>query len=352
LIDVSSSIHGLTREDLSAYCVNVGLPPFRAKQVWHWLYCRYVRDWASMKNIPESVRKRFASGLHMDAVTSERTDGATRETRKALVRLRDGEHVEQVLIPSASGRRTVCVSCQVGCRFACSFCASGQGGFRRNLGPGEMVGQVVQAARLFEDRPTRVVFMGMGEPFDNYDAVIRSARIINDPDGLNVGARRITISTAGVIPGIDRLATEGKQFELSVSLHAASDALRSQLMPINSRYPLKELIQACRNYTDRTKRIITFEYVLIRGRNDTRSHASDLAGLLRPLHCRVNLLPLSAVDESALRASSPETANLFIDILQRAGINATLRNSRGASIKAACGQLRFPSSDSPAFKQT
>lgn len=242
------------------------------------------------------------------------------------------------------GRRTVCVSSQVGCKFACSFCASGKNGFQRDLNSGEIVSQVVLAARIFEERPTNVVFMGIGEPFDNYDAVIKAARIMNDHDGLNIGARKITISTAGVIPGIEKFANEGKQFELSVSLHAATDSLRTQLMPINRKYPLKQLIQACHAYTEKTNRIITFEYALINGTNDTRSHAADLVHLLSPLHCRVNLIPLSAVDESDMQPSSSPMASIFAETLLKAGINNTLRNSRGASIKAACGQLKIVTS--------
>jgi 23S rRNA (adenine2503-C2)-methyltransferase len=228
----------------------------------------------------------------------------------------------------------------VGCRFHCAFCASGQTGFARNLAAGEMVAQVLVAARALGDPPTHIVFMGIGEPLDNYDAVLKTVRIINNGDGLKIGARRITISTCGIVPGIRRLAGEGLQVELSVSLHAPVDKLRSRLMPVNRRYPLADLIPACKDYSAATKRIVTFEYVLIRELNDSPERAAELAELLAPLPCRVNLIPLSPVKEFEGDPPSTDAGRIFMDTLARAGINATLRNSRGCSIDAACGQLR------------
>jgi len=211
-----------------------------------------------------------------------------------------------------------------------------------------MVGQAVVAARLLGHRPSNVVFMGMGEPFDNYDAVLKAASIMNDADGLGIGARKITISTAGLIPGIQAFAKEKAQFELSVSLHAPTDALRSRLMPINRTYPLDDLIAACRAYTETTNRIITFEYAMIHDWNDTPSHAGDLIRLLSSFSNRVNLIPLSAIPEFEFLPSTPEAVDLFKRTLEDAGINTTLRRSAGSSIDAACGQLRFrPESVSP-----
>ena len=327
------------KAELSTFCASANQPAYRASQVWQWLYVHRVTDWAGMRNVPQVLRNELARTFTISPVNAVETQGGQGEVRKILVELNDGERVEQVLIPARS-RRTVCVSSQVGCRFQCAFCASGQAGFRRNLAAGEMVGQVLVAARVFEDRPTHVVFMGVGEPFDNYDEVLRAIRIINDGDGLNVGARRITVSTCGLVPGMERLAGEGLQVELSVSLHAPGDELRSRLMPVNRKYPLSDLIPACRNYSAATNRIITFEYTLIGGVNDAPGRAKELAALLAPLACRVNLIPLSPVAEFEGTPSTPDAARAFVDILGKAGINATLRASRGCSLKAACGQLR------------
>jgi 23S rRNA (adenine2503-C2)-methyltransferase len=301
-----------------------------------------------MRNVPTPLRAQLAERFPIESVTVVRVEGNPGDVRKILIGLSDGECVEAVLIPAGSRRTgtegpervTVCLSSQVGCRYACAFCASGRGGFQRDLEAGEMVGQVLEAARLLGERPSNVVVMGMGEPLDNYDAVLRAIRIINDAEGLAIGARRITISTSGVIPGIRRLAGEGLQVELSVSLHAADDALRSRLMPINRRYPLGDLLATCVAYAEQTKRIVTFEYTLIRGVNDSRRQAEALAALLRPIPCRVNLIPLSRVAEFGGTASDSATARLFIEVLGRAGLNATLRVSKGSRIQAACGQLR------------
>ena len=295
-----------------------------------------------MKNLPVGLRRELADHFELSAVKQLKMDGEAGQTRKLLVGLRDGECVEEVLIP-ARDRRTVCVSSQVGCRFACAFCASGQGGFVRPLEAGEIVGQVLLAWREYGDRPSNIVFMGMGEPFDNYDAVLKSIRILNDPKGIGIGARHITVSTSGVIPGIERLAGEGLQVELSVSLHAPDDALRTKLMPVNRTYPLADLLEACRKYAGATRRIITFEYTLIRGVNDTRAHAVALAKKLKSIPARVNLIPLSPVDGFAGEAPAAGTAELFVDILDQSGINSTVRHSKGSKIDAACGQLRLRS---------
>jgi len=353
-------IHGLTRPELADAFSRLGEPSYRADQLWQWLYCRAVDNWDAMTNLPSSLRARLAGIFSLQAVVPLKIGAAKesgRETRKILLGLRDGECVEQVLIPagrpgedaresesgSPSGARprlTICISTQAGCRFLCAFCASGQTGLKRNLEAAEIVAQVVLAARLAGERPSHVVFMGVGEPLDNYDEVLRSVRILNDPDGLGIGARRMTISTCGIIPGILRLADEGLQLELSVSLHAATSELRDQLMPVNRRYPLRDLIDACRTYTDRTSRIITFEYTLVRGVNDGLSHADDLVGLLHALKCRVNLLFLSPVEGFDHQPPTRATADIFIDRLRGAGINATLREPRGCALHAACGQLR------------
>jgi 23S rRNA (adenine2503-C2)-methyltransferase len=294
-----------------------------------------------MKNLPGPLRDRLAEHFRLRAATIIETRGAPGATRKLLLELGDGERIEAVLIPAGKRTRpTVCVSSQVGCRFRCAFCASGQAGLRRNLEPGEMVAQALLAASVEHRPPSHVVFMGIGEPLDNVEAVLKAVRIINDHNGLDIGARRITISTCGIIPGIRRLQREGLQVELSVSLHAPTDALRSSLMPVNRKYPLRALLEACEGYARETKRIVTFEYTLIKGVNDSETHADQLARLLTPLPCRVNLIPMSPVEEYRAEPSPRPASARFGAILGKAGINTTLRASKGSRLKAACGQLR------------
>jgi 23S rRNA (adenine2503-C2)-methyltransferase len=266
-----------------------------------------------------------------------------RETIKLLFRTRDDHFVETVVM-FYPDRTTVCVSCQIGCAIGCSFCATGLSGLIRNLSAGEMVSQVVHAARLARERERRIsniVVMGMGEPFHNYDAVMRFVAIVNDRQGLGIGARHITLSTAGVVPFIDRLAEEPYQVKLAVSLHAPNDALRSQLVPINRRWPIDELLAACRRYVARTGRRVTFEYVLIEDVNDDERTAAELARRLRGLLCHVNLIPYNPTPAAPLfRRPGPERIERFRAVLERYGIPATVRYSRGVEIAAACGQLR------------
>jgi 23S rRNA (adenine2503-C2)-methyltransferase len=292
-----------------------------------------------MRNVPGTLRAALADRFLLPAAEPLEVQGREDETRKLLIGLADGECVEAVMIPAAD-RRTLCISSQVGCRFHCAFCASGQGGFQRQLSSGEIVQQVIVASRLWGDRPTHVVYMGVGEPFDNYDAVLKSVRMLNDADGLGIGARRITISTCGVVPGIERLAGESIQVELSVSLHAPNDAVRNRLMPVNRSWPVATLLAACDAYARRTGRIITFEYTLIRGVNDSEAHAREVAERLERLPCRVNLIPLSDVEEFEGEPSPPAAAERFVRVLAARHIHATLRASKGARLRAACGQLR------------
>lgn len=334
-------IHGLSRDQLTEICRELGQPAYRARQIWDWLYHRFVADWSEMKNLPLSLRQALARRLSLAsaAIARAQSEAGVGTTTKWLITLPDGDWVEEVLIP-ARGRTTVCVSSQVGCKFSCAFCASGKAGFQRNLETGEIVGQVIVASRNLGATPSNLVFMGMGEPMDNYDAVLAAIRIINDPEGLSLGARRITISTCGIIPGIQRLAQEGLQVELSISLHAPDDALRSQLLPVNRKYPLGDLLETCRNYAEQTGRLITFEYTLIQGVNDKPEQARELARILRPIHARVNLIPLSAVEEFEGQAPSAPVIREFLNILERERMNVTLRTSKGGGVNAACGQLR------------
>ena len=334
------AITGLTRDELKDAMKTLELPGFRADQVWRWVQVQLAEDWSKMTNLSEPLRAQLADYFVLNPTVLAKTYEDDSGTIKLLLKMEDGEKIETVLIPTEE-RKTACVSSQAGCRFNCVFCASGKDGYRRDLSAGEIVDQVRQAARYWKDRVSHVVFMGIGEPFDNYDAVLKAVRILNDPDGLGIGARRLTISTAGVIPGIQRLAGEGIQVELSVSLHAPDSGLRDRLMPINRKYPLPALMEACAAYTRETKRIITFEYTLIRDVNDSREQAQALARLLKPFPCRVNLIPLSPVPEYPQEGPLPETLDLFLEILNRNGINATCRFSRGRGVNAACGQLRL-----------
>ncbi len=329
----------LLPEELEAFCEQLPCPRFRATQVLDWVYRRFVTDWRNMSNLPNPLRAAFAQAFAPISETPVTTHTDETGTVKYLLSLYDGETVECVWIPHRD-RCTLCVSCQVGCRFSCAFCASGKGGFARDLSAGEIVAQVLVAARLQGAAPNNIVFMGMGEPFDNYDHVLKAARLINHPKALAIGARRITISTCGLVPGIQRLATEGLQFELSVSLHAPNDALRRRLMPVNQLHPLESLMDACRAYTATTNRIVTFEYTLVDGVNDNERAALELIDLLRGMRCRVNLIPLSPVDGYAGKAPPGDRAERFATVLAEAGINSTLRFSRGRGVNAACGQLR------------
>jgi 23S rRNA (adenine2503-C2)-methyltransferase len=339
---------GFLPDDWKQLCAELGVPAFRAAQLWHGVACRLASEWDQMTTLPAALRQALASRCDLLALTvCERKpspDGVT----KFLLACRDGERIESVLIPSRD-RQTLCVSTQAGCAFRCAFCASGALGLARDLEAGEIVGQVTAAARELraapgaapDARPENLVFMGMGEPLANYDNTLRAIRVLNAPGGLTIGARRMTISTCGVVPGIRRLAEEGLQVELSVSLHAPDDRLRQSIMPVAARWPIAELLAACADYTARTGRIITFEYTLVRGLNDQRIQAEQLVRLLRPLHCRINLIPLSPVDGFDGRAPDAETCTRFQEFLEQARINTTLRHSRGRQADAACGQLRL-----------
>ena len=317
-----------------------GLRPFRADQILQSLYRDYISSWDDATTLPKDFRETLKAEFPLTDCevldVSESSDG----TKKLLLGFADGQAVETVLIP-ATGRFTQCLSTQVGCGMGCAFCASGSRGVVRSLTADEIVAEYLVGRRFGEI--TNIVVMGMGEPFANYDETIRALKLINAGKGPNLGARHITLSTCGVVPGFKRLAAEGIQFELSVSLHAPNDALRSQLMPVNRKWPIDELLAACADYTNATKRVITFEYTLIAGVNDSRACAEELARQVRRVPmAKVNLIPLSPVAHRPdFRTPDDRTLLLFLDVLMKNHVQTMLRRSRGKDADAACGQLRL-----------
>ena len=337
------SIYDLARDNLEAWCVGHGFEPYRARQIWGWLYRQRVASYDEMTNLPGNLRDQLAVALPIGPLEPVRelwTD--IDETLKVLYRGAGGQLIETVLM-FYPNRATVCVSCQVGCAVGCSFCATGMGGLQRNLTTGEMVYQALDMARRAEERGrplTNLVMMGMGEPFHNYAATMRFVGILNDHDGFNFGARRITISTSGIVPFIDKLADEPYQVNLAVSIHAANDELRSSLVPINDRWPVADLIAAVERYIVRTSRRVSFEYALMTGVNSSDDHARELASVLHGVLCHVNVIPYNPTPGAPYERPTPEGVERFVAVLRDAGIPATVRYSRGLDITAACGQLR------------
>lgn len=333
-----------TAGDLEALLRDLGEPRFRGAQVRQWVFRRGVTDPAAMTDLPRALRERLGATARASLARVREVRRSRDGTAKALLAVqgpgRPPAAVESVLIPE-DGRLTLCVSSQAGCAVGCPFCASGQGGLVRNLGPEEIAGQVLWAWQYAGRRPTHVVFMGMGEPMANFPSVRAAIDLLRGPGGFGIAARRLTVSTAGHVPGIRRLAEEpGLQVGLAVSLHAPDDCLRNRLVPLNRAYPLAELLQACRQYTAATRRRVTFEYVLLRGVNDSLPQARALAGLVRGMLGHVNLIPYNPVPGLNFEAPSPEGISRFARTLQDLGVTVTVRWSRGADIEAACGQLR------------
>ncbi len=317
-----------------------GLRPFRADQILHALYRDWITDWDQATTLPKDFRETLKKEFPLTKVETLDVSASQDGTKKLLLGFEDGEAVETVLIP-ATGRFTQCISTQVGCAMGCAFCASGARGVVRSLTADEIVAEYLAGRR--EGEITNIVVMGMGEPFMNYDETMRALKLINAGKGPNLGARHITLSTCGVVPGFARLAAEGIQFELSVSLHASNDALRSELMPVNKRWPMDELLEACAAYTKETKRIITFEYTLIKGVNDSRACAEELARAVKRVPmAKVNLIPLSPVSHRPdFKTPDESTLMMFLDVLMKNRIQTMLRRSRGKDANAACGQLRL-----------
>lgn len=336
-----TNVYQLDETQLLHELIELGEPKFRARQVTEWIYQRGVTSFSEMSNLPKSLRTRlqdrYCFGTLELAVEQCSQDG----TRKRLYRLPDGQMIESVLMPYQDGRRTACLSSQAGCAMGCGFCATGQMGFVRHLTAEEIFEQAqVFSTELQQkgERLTNCVFMGMGEPFHNYDELIRAIHLIKDR--LGIGARKMTVSTVGLVPKIKRFAQEGLQVRLAISLHATRNEDRSQMMPVNRRYPIEDLIAACHEFVNATRRRITFEWALIQGENDSEEEANRLSSLLRGLLCHVNVIPLNPTAGYAGAPSDEGRVNRFVHTLERHGVPATIRVRRGIDIDAGCGQLK------------
>ncbi|MCX5704861.1 MAG: 23S rRNA (adenine(2503)-C(2))-methyltransferase RlmN [Candidatus Omnitrophica bacterium] len=336
---MQQDIKKLTVIELQNILKGWGASVYHAKQVFNWIYKLGARDFSAMSDLSAGLRIRLEENFFILGSGIAEQQDSVDGTQKFLIRLHDASLIEAVVIP-AEGRVTGCISSQVGCKYACTFCASGQSGLKRNLTSTEILEEILLLNS--GKKITHIVFMGIGEPLDNYDEVLRAIRAINSPDGIGIGARRITISTCGVIPAIGKLAQEKLQIELSISLHAADDLIRSQIMPVNKKYPLKALMAACQDYIKKTDRQITFEYVLIKGLNSDLQSVKDLAKILKPLRlAKVNLIPSNPIKEMNVQPPGKLEVLYFKDYLIKQGIQVTLRKSRGQDIDAACGQLRL-----------
>jgi len=374
---VKRDIKSLTLEELQAQLVAWGEPAYRAKQAMEWLYDRRATSWSAMSNLPAKLRAHLDKQFGLITLKLIKLQGARDTTQKFLWRLHDSALIESVLIPAnpslygeASDRHTLCVSTQVGCAYGCKFCASGLEGWKRNLGAEEIVEQVLGVERWHEAQPAQptpltdpsaespqsggaatardslrlvnnLVIMGMGEPLANYDNLMLALRILNAPWGGGIGARKITVSTSGLVPQIRRLAEEPMQLRLAVSLHGATDHVRAQIMPVNRKYPLAQLVSACEFYQAKKGRMITLEYILIAGINDGLDQTEPLAVLARRLHAKVNLIPYNPVEGLPWERPDEAAQEAFLAALEARDVTATLRREKGTEIDAACGQLRL-----------
>jgi 23S rRNA (adenine2503-C2)-methyltransferase len=365
---VPPDIKSFTREELETQFRHWNQPTYRVTQLLEWLYARRVATWEAMTNLPKPLREKLREKFSLHSLELLRKQGSHDATQKFLWRLHDHSLIESVLIPAnpalygeASDRHTLCISTQVGCAYGCRFCASGLDGWKRNLTPDEIVEQVLAVERLLssslssssskEKAITRartttrtidnVVVMGMGEPLANYEHLLKALKILNAPWGGGIGARKITISTSGLAPQIRRLAEEPLQFRLAISLHGATDAVRNRIMPVNRKHPLKELVAACEHYQIQKGRMLTFEYILIAGVNDSIEQAGPLAALAKKLFAKVNLIPYNKVEGLQWERPDEKVCEAFLRALEKQKVTATLRREKGHDINAACGQLRL-----------
>lgn len=346
--DMIRDIRSLTESELLEWCQAHGEPLFRGRQILDWLYGKTVEHWTQMSNLPTVLKEKLSKAFVLNLPEVVKVQGAVDTTRKFLLKLSDHQWIETVLIPASMGlygekadRLTLCVSTQVGCAYGCKFCASGMDGFRRNLTSAEIVGEWIRIQKEAGQRIGNLVFMGMGEPLANYENLMRAIQILNAPWGMGLGARKITISTSGLAPQIEQLALEEGQIRLAISLHGARDEVRHQIMPVNRKYPLTRLMTACEKYQALKGRLITFEYILLKGINDDLSEVPHLARLARRAHAKVNLIPFNEVEGTSFQRPDDGQCERFCEALSQEGIISTLRKEKGHDIDAACGQLRL-----------
>jgi len=340
-------IKSISLSELGERLAALGQPSFRAKQVMEWIYGKRVKSFDAMTNLPAALRAQLAQEFSFDSLEVVRVLGSDDTTRKYLFKLHDGALIESVLIPAspalygeASDRRTLCVSTQVGCAYGCKFCASGLDGWSRNLLASEIVEQILKVEEASGEKVNNLVFMGMGEPLANFVNLMKAIEILNAPWGVGIGARHITVSTSGLAPQIKQLADQPLQIRLAISLHGATDEVRQQIMPVNRKYPLDVLLEACDYYVTRKKQRITFEYILIDSVNDRAEDASALARVARRIGAKVNCIPYNTVEGLTWKRPSERRQDDFMAILDAADIPATIRREKGHDIAAACGQLR------------
>ena len=335
---MEKDIRDFTLNELARRFKDLGEPAHRAKQVFKWLHNKGCDDFSGMTNLPKTLIQDLKEQFPLNKIKCEEHLISKDGTEKFLWRLKDGECVESVLIKERK-RRTLCMSTQVGCAFKCAFCASGMRGLVRDLQVNEILAQFHLAQKQEKERISNIVFMGMGEPLDNYDNLTKAISILNHPDGPGIGARKITISTCGLVPEIKKLSGFSVQIELSISLHAGNDKLRDELVPVNKKYPLGTLIKTCKEYSKKTGRIITLEYVLIRGKNDSLKNAEDVARIAKDLRAKVNLIPCNAFEGLKGEGAIIEQVIRFRDKLRNERVNVTIRKPKGTDILGACGQL-------------
>ena len=331
------NIRDFELSELEEEMINLGEKKFRAKQIFAWLY-RGVNSFDEMTDLSKDLIEKLKANYILECIFLDDFQTSKDGTVKYLFRLVDGHKVESVLMKYKFGY-SVCISNQIGCKMGCTFCASAKIGFVRNLTPGEIVGQVLKIQEHSGEKVSNIVFMGIGEPFDNYDNVLKAIRLFNDPKALNIGARHMSVSTCGLVDGINKFADEKIQCNLCISLHSSRDEVRTEMMPINKRYSIAEVLDACREYIKKTNRRITFEYALVNGVNDNREDAIHLARLLHGILCHVNLIPVNKIKDGKYEKSSVEKMMKFRDTLNEKGIVATIRRELGSDISAACGQL-------------
>lgn len=341
-------ILSLTEAGLAGELDRLGEPSYRAKQLCTWIYQKRATSFEAMSDLPAALRSRLAEAFSLRPLEKVRETGSKDTTRKFLFRLHDGQMVETVLIPASpalygdkADRRTICVSSQVGCAYGCRFCASGLDGLKRNLTAGEIVAQFLTVEEISGEKINNIVFMGMGEPFANYQNLMQAITILNAPWGIGLGARHMTVSTSGLAPRIREFADQPLQVRMAISLHGATDEVRSQIMPVNRKYPVAELMDACAYYVSRKKQYLTFEYILIEGVNDTEEQALALAKHARAMQAKVNLIPYNTVAGLEWARPEQDVQERFLQILKGKGVAATLRREKGHDISAACGQLRL-----------